>query len=86
MARRKKTDPIEILFNPEDTMKNSCAMTRDFAHEQLSNDALTKWNLQHKKLFMCVLEQVDWTRNGNKNIIELNNREVAKKNGMEIFS
>lgn len=82
MGRRKKSnDPVERLFLPENTTKESCAMTRDFAHEQLSNDVLTKWNLQHKKLFMCVLEQVDWTHSGNKNVIELNNRDVAKKMG-----
>lgn len=84
MGRKKKVEYLEPLFQlkPEDVATvNSCAMTRDFAHTQLSNDVLGKWNIQHKKLFMCILEHVDWTHSGNKNVIELNNRDVARKMG-----
>lgn len=78
MGRRKKTNLIKELFNPEDTMSQSFAMTTEFAGVQLNDETLSKWGLQHKQLFACILSAVDWENTGNNCRIELNNRDVAK--------
>lgn len=81
MGRRKKVDPIRTLLNPEDTMSQSYAMTYELAYEQLTNKVFEKWNLQHRQLFGCILEHIDWEHKGNSCRIEINNRDVAENLG-----
>lgn len=81
MARRKKTEPFALMLKPENVSKEACAFSRDFAYMQLQNNEMVKWSKTQKQLFLLVLEQIDWTKRGNANLIELDNREIAFKMG-----
>lgn len=83
MARRKKVEPLEIVLKPENVSRESCALSRDFAYAQLTNNDMVKWSKTQKQLFLLVLEQLDWTRRDNKTLIELDNQEVALRMGWE---
>lgn len=80
MGRRKKTNPTDhLILKFENTNRESCAFSRDFATAQITDNQMTKWSKTQKQLFMLVLENIDWTRMNNKNVIELDHREVAEK-------
>lgn len=83
MARKKKQELLPQIFSPNDMTKHSCAFSRDFAYTQIQHNDMVKWTQTQKKLFMFVLEEIDWTRKGNKNVVELDHKEVALRMGWD---
>ena len=83
MGRRKKKEPLSLLLRPENVLKESCAMTRDFAYMQITHNDMTQWSKLQKQLFMLALEEIDWTRKGNSNVIELDHKEIAFRLGWD---
>lgn len=86
MGRRKKTEPLSLLLKPENVVKESCAFSRDFAYMQITHNDMTQWSKLQKQLFMLALEEIDWTRKGNSNVIELDHKEIAFRLGWNYSS
>lgn len=83
MGRRKKKEALSLILRPEDVIKESCAFTRDFAYMQITHNDMAEWTKLQKQLFVLALEEVDWTRKGNSNIIELDHKEIAFRLGWD---
>lgn len=78
-GRKKKENKAVMIRRPEDVDKETLGMTRDFALVHLVTSGYVEWSSLQRKLFAVVLGEIDWTKSGNSNIIEITAEEIAEK-------
>jgi hypothetical protein len=82
-GRKRKEDKTQaiILRKPENVDKDTVAISKDLGFNLMNGVDFVGWEPLQKKLFILVLQEIDWMKSNNDTTIAIDNKAAALQLG-----